>query len=194
MKPSLHRARHRRRPAQVFYRFRGGWDVGMSKPNVEPVPHRRHMGGCKRVTWSRRKESNLLTPFSPIVFAPPEQMPFDRISGEGAADRFLTGKWAAGWRCRRATRHAPAMLSTKQPRVSAPCRFGVDATSDQRGANKYGKRLGSSNAISQLHARPAKSFFHTPRTASLSQQPRKRCHDQDPLRHVRPVPPRLRCR
>ena len=90
MKRSLHRARSRRRPAQVFYRFRGGWDVGMSKPNVEPVPHRRHDDdGC------RRKESNLLTPFSPTMFTPPGQVPFVATPGNAARAASLTGKWAA---------------------------------------------------------------------------------------------------
>jgi len=32
------RAAHRRRPAQVFYRLRDGWDVGMSKPSAFTVP------------------------------------------------------------------------------------------------------------------------------------------------------------
>lgn len=41
------RASHRRRPAQVFYRLRDGWDVGMSKPSAftVPPPLRRCGGG-----------------------------------------------------------------------------------------------------------------------------------------------------
>ena len=37
-----HRADHRRRPAQVFYRLRDGWDVGMCKPSAFTVPPRPH--------------------------------------------------------------------------------------------------------------------------------------------------------
>lgn len=83
------------------------------------VPHRR------RNRW-RRKESNLL-----IRSRRPCLRPQNRCQEvQSASD----------------TRQATT--STGRPGVSTRCRFGVDATSDQRGANNYGNTARASNTKS----------------------------------------------